>query len=168
MTSPVRAEHARREQFEVTHTIQELSDFEYIRQLKYRYFRFLDTRDWHALRSIFTDHAVFDIEGIGNVGGPDEFIKIMKNRNLRARSVHHGHNGEITHTGPDTASAIWAMFDYIDRVKPTGERETYQGYGYYEETYERSHDGVWLMASMELRRIRIDPEQPTGHAPRVE
>jgi hypothetical protein len=57
------------------------------------------------------------------------------------------------------------MYDYVDRIKATGEREAYQGYGYYDETYERSRDGVWLMASMKLRRMRIDPRQPIGPSP---
>jgi SnoaL-like domain len=152
---------------EVVHSLQELSDIEYIRHLKHRYFRFLDTRDWDALRALFTNNAVFDIEGIGVVGGPEEFIDIMKERNQRARSIHHGHNSEITHTGRDKARGIWVMYDYVDRIKPTGEREAYQGYGYYDETYERSEDDVWLMASMKLRRIRLDPRQPIGPPPTV-
>jgi hypothetical protein len=40
-------------------------------------------------------------------------------------SVHHGHLPEITLTGPDTATAIWAMSDsksnerlWLDRDRP--------------------------------------------------
>jgi len=41
-------------------TVDRLWAIEQIKQLKARYFRFLDTKDWEGMRTIWTDDAVFD------------------------------------------------------------------------------------------------------------
>jgi hypothetical protein len=62
---------------------------------------------------------------------------------------------EITITGPDNATGIWAMFDYVEWPgdgPPTG----LQGYGHYTEEYVRTDDG-WRIHNLVLSRLRIDP-----------
>ena len=40
--------------------VQRLLDLEQIRQLKARYCRFIDTKQWQLLRTLFTDGARFE------------------------------------------------------------------------------------------------------------
>lgn len=42
-----------------------MDDIEAIKQLKARYFRTLDTKDWDGLRRAFVDEAVVDITASG-------------------------------------------------------------------------------------------------------
>jgi len=70
---------------------------------------------------------------------------------------------EIEITGPDTATGIWAMFDYVEfpsEQAPVGLR----GYGHYHEHY-RKLDGAWYIASMRLARLRVDPLSGPGASP---
>jgi 3-phenylpropionate/cinnamic acid dioxygenase small subunit len=41
----------------------DLADIEQIRQLKARYFRFLDTKQWEAWRGLFTDDFTAHVQG---------------------------------------------------------------------------------------------------------
>ena len=48
---------------------EELLAIEQIKQLKARYFRCMDTKDWDGLRAVFAPNAVLDVTG---ETGPDE------------------------------------------------------------------------------------------------
>jgi hypothetical protein len=146
---------------------QQLLDIEAIKQLKARYFRFVDIEDFAAFRQLFTDDADFDVEG-NLIHGAGAFIArvVQHHTNAEVRSVHHGHMPEIELTSATTAQGTWAMVDYVDRIwNDEGRREAFQGYGHYEETYTKD-DGAWRISSMKLRRIRVDrlPE-PIGPFP---
>jgi len=43
-----------------------IDDFEAIRQLKARYFRTMDTKDWAGMRQVFTDDVVIDTSEAGD------------------------------------------------------------------------------------------------------
>ena len=151
--------------------VQQLLDIEAIKQLKARYFRFVDVEDYASLRGLFLDDAEFVVEG-QPISGGDELVRRIREHhtNAEVRTVHHGHMPEIEITSETTAHGIWAMFDYVDRIwKDDGRREAFQGYGHYEETY-RKLDGAWKIASMKLTRIRVDilpqPIDPFPHRDR--
>ena len=74
-----------------------MDDIEAIRQLKARYFRTMDTKDWDAMRQVFTDDVVIDTsEAGGNVAhGADEFMAFLQEALASAVTVHHGHMPEI-------------------------------------------------------------------------
>jgi hypothetical protein len=142
----------------LTTAAETLLAIEEIKQLKARYFRFVDAENWDALRALFVEHGRFELPGglvfdksEGLVGG------IVKHHtDNEVVTVHHGHMPEIELTGPDTASGIWSMFDFVDRIRhDTGDREAFKGYGHYEEKYVRT-DAGWRIAEMKLTRIRID------------
>lgn len=137
-----------------TPTPDQLADIEALKQLKARYFRHMDTKDWTALRTVFTDDARMDIDGFANAGG-DAIIAFMSDVLTPLRTVHHGHMPEITLTGPDTATGIWAMFDYV-QFPAEGAPQGFHGYGHYHDEY-RKQDGTWRIASTTVARLRIDP-----------
>jgi len=143
--------------------VQQISDIEAIKQLKARYFRFVDTKQWDRFRGVFTDDAKF--EGFWASGEtPDEWVASVSRNLAEVTTVHHGHMPEIVITGPDTARGIWAMQDYLEwepgsrgylGVRVPGQRGIL-GYGHYEEEY-RKEEGGWKLAFLRLTRLRIDP-----------
>jgi hypothetical protein len=136
-----------------------LFDVESIEQLKARYCRYLDAKDWSAWRELFADDFVCEIAGAGGRGisGADEFVDYTRST-LGKRwqpTVHHVHAPEITLTSPTTARGVWALNDVV-RLLPA---LTLNGYGHYRETYEKS-DGRWRLTSSQLTRLREDIVTP--------
>lgn len=131
-----------------------MDDIEAIKQLKARYFRTMDTKDWDGMRAVFTDGVVMDTteSGGGVLAGADDFLAFLREALGEAVTVHHGHMPEIEVTSPTTATGIWALEDLIRWPDGTDLR----GYGHYHETYEKGDDGAWRIASSRLTRLRMD------------
>ena len=134
-----------------------MDDIEAIKQLKARYFRTMDTKDWDAMRQVFSDDVTMDTtaSGGGVLTGADAFMAFLRQAIGDVITVHHGHMPEIALTSPKTASGIWAMEDMLRW--PDG-RELH-GYGHYEETYEKV-GGAWRIKSSKLTRLRMDFTNP--------
>ncbi len=130
-----------------------MDDLEEIRQLKARYFRTMDTKDWDGMRTVFTDGVVMDTTESGGdvISGADAFMAFLSKTLAEVVTVHHGHMPEIALTSPTTATGVWAMEDKLRWPDGT----TMHGYGHYHETYELS-DGSWRIASSKLTRLRTD------------
>ena len=130
----------------------ELADVEAIRQVKARYFRFLDTKDWSAFRSLFTDDAEIEVsaDGAGVVSGADTIVEGIATALDGVVTVHQGTNPEI-HVDGDEATGVWAMADHLEFPDGTVMR----GAGHYEERYRRV-DGDWRIAGFRLTRLRRD------------
>jgi len=132
-----------------------LADIEEIKQLKARYCRLLDAKDWAAWRELFTDDFVGDTAAAGGrvVRGADAFVAFTR-RNLASAgrvTAHQVHAPEIEVVSPDSATGVWALEDVV-RLGPG---VTLRGYGHYHETYRRV-DGRWRIASLRLTRLRED------------
>ncbi|WP_437773420.1 nuclear transport factor 2 family protein [Arthrobacter sp. KNU40] len=138
-----------------------------ISDLKAKYFRYIDTRNWHGLRSLFVDSAI--VEGMprewGVLDSADKFLeKIQVQFESGSVTVHHGHMAEVRGFGPDRARGIWSMEDYVtwdqgDRVYRgvhISDMWGFRGYGHYEDEFVRI-DGDWKFAFVRLTRLRIDP-----------
>ncbi len=139
-----------------------MDDIEAIAQLKARYFRTMDTKDWPAMRQVFTDDVVVDTSAAGGgvVSGADEFLEFLQVALEGAVTVHHGHMPEITLTSPTTATGIWALNDVV--IWPNGTR--LDGYGHYHETYEKVGD-VWRIKTSTLTRLHTDMAAPSADRP---
>ncbi len=143
-------------------SVQQLLDLEQIKQLKARYCRFIDTKQWRRLRALFTDETRF--EGLGSAptgSDANTFVEGISTRLRDAVSIHHCHMPEIVFTGPATARGVWAMMDYLEFPEGTSPREVpghrgFYGFGHYEEEY-RKHGGEWKISFLRLTRLRIDP-----------
>ncbi|MET0902115.1 MAG: nuclear transport factor 2 family protein [Acidimicrobiales bacterium] len=130
-----------------------MDDVEAIKQLKARYFRTMDTKQWDQMRAVFTDEVVMDTtaSGGGIVTGADEFMSFLRDALGDVITVHHGHTPEIEVTSPTTAVGIWALQDLL--IWPSGMR--LEGYGHYHESYAKV-DGEWRIASSTLTRLHMD------------
>lgn len=133
-------------------TAQMLFEIEQIRQLKARYFRFIDERNWKEYVTCFTEDYQFlwDDDPRIRVTGGAEYVKRASRLypDDSPPTVHHGHNPEIEITGKGTAKGIWALGNH-----------TGGGARYYEE-YEKGSDGRWR-----IRKTLIVPQIPGTLAP---
>jgi uncharacterized protein (TIGR02246 family) len=130
-----------------------MDDLEAIRQLKARYFRTMDTKQWEQMRAVFTDDVVVDTtaSGGGVVSGADAFMAFLRDTLADVVTVHHGHMPEIELTSPTTATGTWALQDLL--VWPNGMR--LEGYGHYHESYEKV-GGEWRIKTSTLTRLHMD------------
>ena len=132
-------------------------DIEAIKQLKARYFRLMDTKDWDGYATVFTDDVVIDTseDGAGIIQGRAEFLPFLRQTIGDVTTVHHGHMPEIELTSATSATGIWALQDILRW--PNGAE--LHGYGHYHETYVKSGD-KWRIQSTRLTRLRMDFAQP--------
>jgi hypothetical protein len=138
-----------------------------IQQLKARYFRTLDTKDWPGLEAVFAPDAVIDFRE--SMGQPaDQADQSMLTHGASALvaklapvlgdvlSVHHGYMPEITLESPTTARGIWAMDERL-RAEPGSVMpfKWMDAYGHYHERYVRLENG-WRIKELRLTRLRVD------------
>jgi len=154
-------------------TPEQQGDVLAIQQLKSRYFRLMDTKQWDQWRHLFTDDMVFyadydsvlpsDVEP--TTSGGDEFVEMVSGVLATAVTAHHGHMPDIELHGDGTAHGIWAMFDWVDDADNS---MALQGFGHYHENYVRGADGQWRISELRLTRIRVDEmkaSRPAGERP---
>ncbi|HTX97848.1 MAG TPA: nuclear transport factor 2 family protein [Mycobacterium sp.] len=132
---------------------------EAIKQLKARYCRYLDSKDWAAWRGVFTDDFISDTVEAGGkeIVGADDFVAFTRRALGRPaqRTAHQVHAPEIELTSATTARGVWALQDVVR----FGPGVTLVGYGHYHETYEEL-DGHWFIKSSKLTRLREDIVTP--------
>lgn len=154
--------------------MQQLSDLYEIQLLKARYFRYMDLRMWDQWRDLFVDDLELYIEDsktpqadTPTVKGADALVAYLSASDPGKVTVHQGHMPEIEFVDADTATGIWAMFDWVD---DPGRGFASQGYGHYHERYVRCPDGKWRIASVRLTRLRANdvPHKPSDHNPTLD
>jgi len=160
---------------------EQILAIEEIKQLKARYFRCMDKKDWAGFLAVFTpdaiincteaftptDHAGAPME-VGGAAPPPlnpelydtDIVKFVANLSAMlgpVSTVHHGHMPEIKLTSPTTASGTWSMEDMLrfPPEAPGSAARLMHGYGHYEETYERLPAG-WRIKTLKLTRVRVD------------
>lgn len=140
-----------------------------ITQVKARYCRLLDTKDWAAYAQLFTDDFELDVsEGssLPVIRGRDAALAQIRKSIGDARTAHQVHTPEIEFVGDDEARVIWAMQDRVlfgaghaARIGLAG----LTGYGHYHERYVRQN-GAWKIAASRLTRLHLDL-QPAAAKP---
>jgi hypothetical protein len=111
-----------------------VDDVEAIKQLKARYFRLLDTKDWAGFRQLFTSDVHVDVsaDGAGVFDGIESFMAMLEPTLRDVVTVHHGHMPEIAVLSATEATGIWAMEDHL-RWPAGGPIAELHGYGHYHE-----------------------------------
>src|ERR1700722_10927924 len=91
---------------------------EEIKQLKGCYFRFMDTKDWEGLRTIFCDDAVFDARAVLSIDPHNQAARAAESTGYihrrgdsiadfirgivgSSRTVHRGYCHEVEIQSPD-------------------------------------------------------------------
>lgn len=130
-----------------------VDDLEAIRQVKARYFRMMDSKDWDGLAAVFTDDVEIDMtgEGGGVTRSVSEYMPFLREVIGDVVTVHHGHMPEIEVISPTTARWIWALEDQLWWPDGAPIRHMH-GFGHYHETYEKTAQG-WRIKTMTITRL---------------
>jgi hypothetical protein len=132
-------------------SLEDLLDIHAIQQLKHRYLRCLDQKDWATLRTCFTPdaHASYG-GGSKELDGVDAIMAFLT-ESMGSEGMltsHRGTQPEIDLVGPDEATGIWALEDVVIH-QDFG--VTIHGASFYEDRYVKV-DGTWLIASTGYKR----------------
>lgn len=127
-------------------------DIQAILELKYRYFRHLDLKEFDALGALLTEdcEAGYD-NGNLSFAGRQAIVDFLSTSLSDAGiiSEHHGHHPEITFNGDDEATGVWYLEDRV--LIPAADLEI-GGTAFYSDTY-RLIDGEWKISSTGYRRV---------------
>jgi hypothetical protein len=123
---------------EIEQRLKKLEEIEAIKQLKYRYWRYLDLKQWDALRELFLESATVSYgSGRYEFSGRDAIMRFLVESLSAERgsvTIHHGHHPEIEITGECTASGRWALYNYLYNVK---QNRAMRIGAYYHDEYEK-------------------------------
>lgn len=133
---------------ELDRRLRTLEDILAITQLKHRYFRLLDHKQWDALRECFTDDVETHYEsGHYRFAGIDELMRFLS-ESLEALTaggryaLHLGHHPEIELTGESTARGRWTLHaPIVDSAEGRVGRQD----SFYEDEYRKT-DGHWQIS----------------------
>lgn len=134
-----------------------LVEIEAIKQLKARYFRYMDTKQWEKWGMVWAEDAELHNPASRPhpVCGRRAIVDMVSRRLENMMTVHHGHMPEIQLTGEREAVGIWAMYDKLLGVDPLGGGSELRGYGHYIEQYRKEEDDQWRIRRLELRRLMV-------------
>jgi len=127
-------------------TLTALAEIESIKQLKYKYFRCLDSKRWAELADCFVPDATSSYDsGKYSFQGRDQIVGFLERALGRPTMItmHHGHHPEIEITSPTTATGIWYL---EDQVIDTQRNTTLRGAAFYHDAYVK-RDGAWKLQS---------------------
>jgi len=137
----------------IARRVAALEDRDAIKDLKYRYWRFLDCKQWDELGALFAvDATVCYSSGKYEFAGREAIIGFLRESLSRERgsvTIHHGHHPEIALTGPDTATGTWALYNYMFNAR---ENRGIRIGAYYEDRYVR-RAGAWLFQHIGYRYL---------------
>ncbi len=152
--------------------LEELVEIEAIKQLKARYQRAVDTKDWELMRSVLTPNARSTYsDGKYSFEGRDGIVEFLSNSlgNPAIQSMHHAHTPEIEITSEATATGVWYLEDFVLTALPTDgapHGTVMHGTGIYHDEYAKI-DGEWLIANTGYERI-FEDVQPRGAGARLQ
>jgi hypothetical protein len=125
----------------------EWADVRAIKQLKYRYLRTLDLKQWGDFAECFLPEATGDYAGL-IFESRDALVGYMReNLGEGLISMHHAHHPEITVEG-DEATGGWYLQDKV--IVPEFDF-VLEGAAFYTDRYLRTPDG-WRIAHTRYRR----------------
>ena len=130
-----------------------VEDWLAICELKARYCRLMDTKQWDAWRELFAEDYELDVSegtGLPVIKGREAALDRVLSSIRDAITVHQVHTPEIRIDG-DAASGLWAMQDRV--IFPNGTSLT--GYGHYHDRFRRQ-DGQWRIVALKLTRLHLE------------
>ena len=138
----------------------DFQDYLAISEVKARYCRHMDTKDWAAFAELFTEDFELDTSAAGGppaIRGRDAAMNVIRSAVGSAQTTHQVHSPEMQING-DVAQVIWAMQDRViwsAARRPRPDMGGHTGYGHYHERYVRQ-DGRWWIAAQRLTRLIVD------------
>ena len=143
----------------------DLEAIELIKQLKARYFRFLDTGNFDGLATVFTEDATAYFKGgdyeFDLKGWPALRDFYQQSFTPQKFGMHHGHHPEISVDG-ETATGIWYLQDIFINLEAN---YTLMGSALYHDNYVK-HKGEWLIAHTGYERL-YEEIHPRGEEQKI-
>lgn len=141
--------------------MNDLAEIEQIKQLKYRYFRALDTNDWQTFGECLSDDCMARYgDGEYSFDGRQAIVDFMSG-NMSAEtflSMHNGHHPEISVASDgQSATGTWYLQDMI--LDLTNNVRLY-GTGIYSDEYVKA-GGKWEISRTGYHRI-FECVEPLG------
>lgn len=139
-------------------SLEQLQQIEAIKQLKYRYFRAVDTHDWQLFSLCFCqDASAAYNSGKLSAQGREAITQMISGAmdNPNILTMHQGHHPEIKLVSATEAEATWHL---QDKVILTEYKLIIEGAALYQDKY-RKIDGQWLHSHIGYKRI-FETSQP--------
>lgn len=128
----------------------DLVTYRQLEELKYRYLRALDHKDWDLFASLFTSDATAEYGPRVSFDGPHAIVAFMReNLGPTMITLHQVHHPELQVEG-DTATGTWSL---QDRVIMTEHRLLLDGMSTYRDRYRRGPDGTWRISHTGYERV---------------
>lgn len=128
--------------------------FHELAQVKARYCRLLDNKDWPALSELLTEDMEFDLSDgnpdVSPITGRDNVLNAVQTSVAGAKTVHQVHAPEFDLRGGE-ASVIWAVQERV--VWDNGTSLT--AYGHYHDRWVRVA-GQWKIAALRLTHLVME------------
>ncbi|MHB1853982.1 MAG: nuclear transport factor 2 family protein [Acidimicrobiales bacterium] len=142
--------------------VADLAELRAIEELKYRYLRYLDLKQWDELAGVFTEDATASYAG-GNLvfAGRHNILEFLRDALATQLTSHKCHHPEIELQTGGRATGVWALEDVV--IDPDA-GYTIRGAAYYSDRY-RKEGGAWRIEHTGYRRVyeelemRKPPEQ---------
>ena len=129
---------------------QDLVTFRELEELKYRYTRALDHKQWDDFAACFEADATATYGGRLEFDNRDDIVAYMReNLGPNMVTLHQVHHPEFTVDGDD-ATGTWSL---MDKVIMTDFRFILDGASTYQDRYHRGADGVWRISHTGYERI---------------
>ncbi len=134
----------------------DLVEIEAIKNLKYRYMRGVDLKDWSLVESCFTADAHAEYGGIPPLDGRAAILDFLRDAMSDPGFVtsHAVSQPEIELDGPDRARGSWLLRDVV--IVPAAQL-TLRGAAFYSDEYRRE-EGGWRIAGTGYRRVYEEVE----------
>ena len=148
--------------------IQRLVEIEAIKQLKARYMRSVDTKDWDTLATTFAPDACSEYsDGKYRFDGRDAIVGFLCESlgSFEIATMHQSHTPEIEITGATSALGTWYFEDVVinsaavSKHMPAG--TVLHGTGIYHDEYVKL-EGEWKISLTGYERIfeTLEPRNP--------
>jgi ketosteroid isomerase-like protein len=134
---------------ELQKRIRILEDIEAIRNLKAKYCRRNDKKQWDEIGDCFAKDALLEVPPVVRCQGREEIAKFLAESMSSVIVVHQVHHSEIEVTSETTAKGLWGEYDQIIDGRSNA---TSVAYGYYVEEYIKE-DGQWRIKYERIDRI---------------
>ena len=151
--------------------LQTLVEIEAIKQLKARYQRAVDTKDWELMAgALAADARAVYSDGKHSYEGREAILTFLRDGlgNPAVQSMHHAHTPEIEIVDATHARGVWYLEDFVVTAIPqegAPDGTVLHGTGIYHDEYVK-HDGAWQIALTGYQRI-FEDIQPRGAGARL-
>ena len=147
-------------------TLQQLSDLEAIKRLKYAYCRCIDTANIEELKTLLTEDASVDYRGGSytfQTAGRDKIIEAIRYAfHADAVAVHNVNHPEIDFVSDTEATGIWYLKDWFLDLH---HKIITDGTALYRDRYVKQ-GGKWLIEHASYTRI-YEMVIPVTEAPKL-